>query len=138
MARMPEVRRGIAMPLGHGEFGLRKRWQLGRSLAGSAMTRPSCYWFAVGAGAAVRPFRAASGFRGEMRYGLLNDIRPLDKQLLPMTVQRFVALACRPIRAAATHAPAAPAGRSGQSPGACASSSVWRPTGQRWPSCAGR
>jgi len=30
---------------------------------------------------------------GEMRYGLLNDIRKLDKSKLPRTVDRFVALA---------------------------------------------
>jgi len=31
-----------------------------------------------------------------MRYGLLNDIRVLDKKQLPMTVQRFVALGVGP------------------------------------------
>ncbi len=94
MARMPEVRRGIAMPLGHGEFGLRKRWQLGRSLAGErydqAIVLPGSLKSALVPLFAGIPRR--TGFRGEMRYGLLNDIRPLDKQLLPMTVQRFVAL----------------------------------------------
>ena len=33
LQRMPQVRQGIAMPLGHGQFGLRTRWQLGRQLA---------------------------------------------------------------------------------------------------------
>ena len=33
-----------------------------------------------------------TGYKGEMRYGLLNDIRPLDKSVLTMTVQRFVTL----------------------------------------------
>ena len=37
-----------------------------------------------------------TGFRGELRYGLLNDIRRLDKQKLPRTVDRFVALALAP------------------------------------------
>jgi heptosyltransferase-2 len=33
-----------------------------------------------------------TGFLGEWRWGWLNDIRPLSKTRLPMTVQRFVAL----------------------------------------------
>jgi heptosyltransferase-2 len=37
-----------------------------------------------------------TGFTGELRYGLLNDRRKLDKTALPMTVQRFVALGLPP------------------------------------------
>ena len=33
-----------------------------------------------------------TGYVGECRWGLLNDVRKLDKSLLTMTVQRFVAL----------------------------------------------
>jgi heptosyltransferase II len=35
-----------------------------------------------------------TGFLGEMRYGLLNDIRDLDKTKLKKTVERFVSLGC--------------------------------------------
>ena len=40
--------------------------------------------------------RVRTGFLGELRYGLLNDIRRLDKQKLPRTVDRFVALGIEP------------------------------------------
>ena len=98
LARMPEVRRGIAMPLGHGQFGLRTRWQLGRQLAqdryDQAIVLPGSFKSALAPFFAAIPRR--TGFRGEMRFGLLNDIRRLDKQALPMTVQRFVALGLPP------------------------------------------
>ncbi|THF63149.1 lipopolysaccharide heptosyltransferase II [Pseudothauera nasutitermitis] len=94
LARMPEVRQGIVMPLGHGEFGLGKRWTLGRQLAATgydqAIVLPGSLKSALVPLFARIPRR--TGFRGEMRYGLLNDLRALDKQALPMTVQRFVAL----------------------------------------------
>ncbi|NMG16435.1 lipopolysaccharide heptosyltransferase II [Aromatoleum bremense] len=94
LERMPEVRRGIAMPLGHGQFGLGMRWRLGRELAQArydqAIVLPGSLK------SALVPFFAGiarrTAFRGEMRYGLVNDMRALDKAALPMTVQRFVAL----------------------------------------------
>lgn len=95
LQRMPEVRQGIAMPLGHGQLGLRTRWRLGRQLAGAgyqqAIVLPGSLKSALVPWFAGIPQR--TGFTGEQRYGLLNDRRPLDKQALPMTVQRFVALA---------------------------------------------
>ncbi|MCB1801352.1 MAG: lipopolysaccharide heptosyltransferase II [Gammaproteobacteria bacterium] len=94
LARMPEVRRGIDMPLGHGRLGLADRWRLGRELRGryrQAIVLPNSWKSALLPWAADIPMR--TGWRGEMRYGLLNDMRCLDKQRYPMTVQRFVALA---------------------------------------------
>jgi heptosyltransferase-2 len=45
---------------------------------------------------ALVPFFAKAtirtGYRGEMRYGLINDMRKLDKYVLTQTVQRYVAL----------------------------------------------
>lgn len=42
LERMPEVRRGVVMPLGHGEFGLGKRRALGNRSSARATIRPSC------------------------------------------------------------------------------------------------
>jgi heptosyltransferase-2 len=94
LAAMPEVHAALEMPLQHGELALGKRYQLGKSLRGNAYD-----WAIVLPGslkAALIPFWAKiplrTGYKGEMRYGLLNDIRPMDKSVLTMTVQRFVAL----------------------------------------------
>jgi heptosyltransferase-2 len=95
LQRMPEVSEAISMPVSHGIFGWSMRRKLGKQLAqhhyDQAIVLPNSWksalipWFA---GIPVR-----TGWRGEMRYGLLNDIRKLDKQALPMMVQRFVSLA---------------------------------------------
>ena len=98
LERMPQVRRGIAMPLGHGQLDLGTRWRLGRELAKTgydqAIVLPGSLKSALVPFFARIPQR--TGFRGEMRYGLLNDLRTLDKQALPMTVQRFIALGLPP------------------------------------------
>lgn len=95
LARMPQVRRGLDLPLSHGEFGLRKRWRMGRALRAEnyhqAIVLPNSWKSALVPWFAGIPLR--TGWRGEMRYGLLNDCRILDKQQLPLMVQRFVALA---------------------------------------------
>ena len=94
LARMPEVRQGLDMPLGHGRLGLGRRWRLGRSMRGrydQAILLPNSWKSAIVPWAAAIPRR--TGWKGEMRYGLLNDLRHLDKSRLTMTVQRFVALA---------------------------------------------
>ncbi|KAF3984785.1 MAG: lipopolysaccharide heptosyltransferase II [Methylococcales symbiont of Hymedesmia sp. n. MRB-2018] len=92
--RMPEVEKGIAMPMGHGKLGLKTRLDLGKSL------KPSNYDQAIllpnSLKSALTPFFAniplRTGYIGECRWGLLNDARKLNKNLLTMTVQRFVAL----------------------------------------------
>jgi heptosyltransferase-2 len=98
LQRMPQVHQGIAMPLGHGQFGLGTRWRLGRQLASrgydQAIVLPGSLKSALVPWFAGIPVR--TGYTGEMRYGLLNDRRRLDKQALPMTVQRFVALGLTP------------------------------------------
>ncbi len=95
LQRMPEITHAIDMPLGHGALQLKTRFQLGRSLRekqyDQAIVLPNSLK------SALVPFWASiaqrTGYLGEMRYGLLNDVRKLDKDVLPMTVQRFAALA---------------------------------------------
>ena len=92
--RMPEVRKGISMPLMHGQFGFSKRRQLGKQLQAEkydqAILLPNSWKSALIPFFAKIPLR--TGYIGEVRWGLLNDARKLDKQSLSMTVQRFVAL----------------------------------------------
>lgn len=94
LERMPEVNKAIDMPLGHGRLALSDRWKLGRVLIGiydQAILLPNSFKSAIVPWAAKIPIR--TGWKGEMRYGLLNDLRSLDKAIYTKTVQRFVALA---------------------------------------------
>lgn len=93
LERMPEVRRGIPLHLGHGEFNLRARYQLGKKLRNQyqrAIILPRSFKAALVPFFANIPVR--TGFLGEMRYGLLNDIRLFNKKHLNQTVKRFTAL----------------------------------------------
>ena len=94
LTRMPEVDDTVVMPLGHGEFGLRARRRLGRALRRSrfdqAIVVPGSFKSALAPWFAGIPVR--TGYVGEQRWGLLNDIRRLDRRAMPMNVQRFVAL----------------------------------------------
>lgn len=98
LARMPEVRRAVAQPVGHGRLALGERYRLGRSLRAEgydwAVVLPNSLKSALIPWFAGIPRR--TGFVGEFRYGLLNDARRLDKSALPRTVQRFAALAVPP------------------------------------------
>jgi heptosyltransferase-2 len=93
LARMPEVAQGVELDVGHGELGLGRRRALGRRLRAERYTRAIV--LPRSAKAALVPWFAGvprrTGFRGEWRYGLLNDVRPLDARL-DQTVKRFVAL----------------------------------------------
>ena len=94
VARMPEIRRGIGAETGHGEFGLAKRRSIAASLREynyeQAIILPRSMKSALIPWFAKVPLR--TGFRGEMRFGLINDMRPFDERILDQTVKRFVAL----------------------------------------------
>lgn len=105
--RMPEVRRGIGLSVKHGEFSLGVRLKLGRSLRDEQYTHaivlPRSWKSALVPFAAKVPVR--TGYKGEMRYALINDMRTLDKAILTRTVQRYVAHAHERNPAAAPNTP---------------------------------
>ncbi|MFZ3016825.1 MAG: lipopolysaccharide heptosyltransferase II [Gallionella sp.] len=92
---MPEVADVIVNPFPHGALQLGARYRLGRSLRTAhydqVIVTPNSLKSALVPFFAGIPLR--TGFVGEMRYGLLNDARKLDKQALPLMVERFAQLA---------------------------------------------
>jgi len=95
LARMPEVERAIDMPVGHGSLMWSVRRGIARELRAEgysqAIVLPNSLKSALIPWLARIPMR--TGWKGEMRYLLLNDLRHLDKQQYPLMVQRFDALA---------------------------------------------
>jgi heptosyltransferase-2 len=91
--RMPEVSDALASPFGHGELKLGERRRFAKSLPryDRAVVLPNSFKSALIAWHAGIPVR--TGYRGEMRYGLLNDLRALDAEALPLIVERYAALA---------------------------------------------
>ena len=97
LERMPEVRQALSFPLGHGVLDLATRRKIGKRLKGQydqAILLPNSLKSALVPFFAGIPKR--TGWRGEYRYGLLNDIRQLDKQRYPLMIERFMALAYEP------------------------------------------
>ena len=105
LSRMPQVNEAIALPVKHGQLALATRFRVGRQLRHKGYTRAIVIPRSLKA--ALVPFFAGipvrTGYRGEMRYGVINDMRVLDKEILTQTVQRQVALGLPP---AATQPPA--------------------------------
>jgi heptosyltransferase-2 len=94
LGRMPEVAAVIASPFEHGRLSLRQRFQLAHQLRtkhfDQAIVLPRSFKSALVPFLAGIPLR--TGFLGEKRYGLLNDIRRINQTELPRTVQHFVQL----------------------------------------------
>lgn len=94
LERMPEVTHAIALPFKHGELAFWKRIQFGRGLKNKGYKQAIILTNSFKS--ALLPFAAGipcrTSFLGEVRYGLINDVRPLDKKKLPRTVDRFVSL----------------------------------------------
>jgi len=98
LAHMPEVDRAVALPFRHGALMMSERIRIGRRLRAEGYDQAIVLPRSLKA--AIVPFVARvprrTGFRGEWRYGLLNDIRPLDPAKLPRMVDRYVVLGVAP------------------------------------------
>ena len=109
LSRMPEVRSVVEVDIGDGELQLAKRIHVGKTLRGQydqAIILPRSFKSALIPYFAKIPQRTA--YRGEMRYGIVNDMRKLDKEITYKAVERFVNLAkdvAKPIRAPKIHFP---------------------------------
>jgi heptosyltransferase-2 len=106
LARMPEVTTAIEQPTGHGELAWRKRRDLGVRLRAVGYQRAIVLPRSLKS--ALIPFFARipvrTGYRGEWRYGLINDMRAMRTRRDDQTVRRFLDLG-----AAADEPPIAPA-----------------------------
>lgn len=93
--RMPEVDHSLILPFGHGDLKLLARRRFARGLRERHFTQaivlPNSFKSALIPFFADIPLR--TGWRGEMRQGLLTDCRRLDKAKFPLMVERFAALA---------------------------------------------
>jgi len=98
LQQMPEVNETITNQFPHGALQLAARISLGMQLRDKnydqAIVLPNSFKSALVPFFAGIPIR--TGFVGEMRYGLLNDSRKLDKHALPLMVERFAQLAEQP------------------------------------------
>jgi len=95
LSRMPEIKKSMVLPFGHGALQLKKRFQFAKQLRAEkydqAIVLPNSFK------SALIPFWAAipvrTGWLGEYRFGLLNDARKLNKRRYPKMIERFAALA---------------------------------------------
>lgn len=97
-ARMRGVGRVIASTLGHGRVDWGQRRSLAKALSAhsyaQALVLPNSWKSALVPWLARIPRR--TGYVGEMRWGLVNDARRLDRNALPRLVDRYAALAALP------------------------------------------
>lgn len=92
--RMPEVRKAIVFPFGHGQLQIRQRYKFAQTIKKDnyqkAYIIPNSFKSGLVPYFANIPQRI--GWRGEWRYGLLTEVRHLDQNKFPQMYQRFLGL----------------------------------------------
>ena len=91
LSRMNEINNAILSPFKHGEIAIKRRRQLGISL--SEKSYDQAIILTNSFKSSLVPYFAnipkRTGWLGEYRYGLLNDIRKFNKKDLKLMIQRF-------------------------------------------------
>lgn len=92
--RMPEIDKAYLLDVGHGGLQWQKRCKLAQKLRrqryDQVIVLPNSWKSGLIAFLAKIPQR--TGWRGEWRYGLLNDVRRLNKAQYQLMIERFCAL----------------------------------------------
>ncbi len=92
---MPEIDLAIEMPFDHGQAKFYQRYKFAKLLRqeryNEAIVLPNSFKSALIPYWANIPIR--TGWLGEFRYGVLNNYQKLDKNALPLMIQRLTALA---------------------------------------------
>jgi len=92
--RMPEVDKKIASPFAHGDIKIYERFKLGKKLKEEGYDRSIVLTNSFKS--AFVPFfaeiKVRTGWLGEFRYGLINDIRASKKLKKSLMVEKFSAL----------------------------------------------
>jgi heptosyltransferase II len=98
VSRMPDVSQSVLFDVDHGEIRIGYRRRFARALRANrydrAIVLPNSLKSALVPYFARIPQR--TGYLGELRYGLLNDIRRLDKVQSPRMIDRFMRLGMQP------------------------------------------
>ncbi len=93
--RMPEVKTGWPLDARSGRIDISARYRLARSLKNEnfdlAIILPNSIKSAIVP--LLAGIKQRRGYKGEARHLFVNQMHHLDKNLLPLTVERFVALA---------------------------------------------
>ena len=100
LERMEEVSRSIISPFNHGELRIKSRFDFGKELREEGYERAIIMTNSLKS--SLIPFFAKipvrTGWLGEMRFGLINDLRSKDKSNYPLMIEQFAKLSINPIK----------------------------------------
>ena len=98
LERMEEVSRSIISPFNHGELKIKARFDFGKQLREEGYERAIVMTNSLKS--SLIPFFAKipvrTGWLGEMRIGLINDLRAKEMSNYPLMIEQFAKLSINP------------------------------------------